>query len=348
VEKESYSAPPNEDDIDDMLEEAAGKNLKRDDWMEAPSALDIDYVQRKRVEEKPSKVAASEADFKLKMHKNELNHFLKDARQENEDAETKSLEEPAAHEVDYDFGDAGSFWRMTKLKAVYDEAKESGKSVEEIALERYGGFREFDDAREEEMELDRRKMYGDGYVGKIKPSGELFEERKLSKGIHSPRPRSRSSEMPHLPPQGTEFREVPKQNETKILDQTALNKLRAQMMKAKLKKDPNAAALEAEYNAAMAAAANRTEPEVVVLNAMENRMLAGGRKGEVKAIDNKRGRERRLVEENEDMSIEDMVRQERRTKTQNGGMVFAERIAKDAKFDVIYILSHTPPDGKVC
>jgi hypothetical protein len=62
--------------------------------------------------------------------------------------------------------------------------------------------------------------------------------------------------------------------------------------------------------------------------------LAGTR-GEVKAIENKRGRERGLVEENEDMSIEDMVREERRTRGQAGGegMKAAERIAKDAKFD---------------
>jgi len=68
---------------------------------------------------------------------------------------------------------------------------------------------------------------------------------------------------------------------------------------------------------------------------MESRMLAGGRKGEVNAIENKRGKERGLVEENEDMSIEDMVRQEKRTRGQfgGGGRAFAERIAKDAKFD---------------
>jgi hypothetical protein len=227
---------------------------------------------------------------------------------------------------------------MTKLKTVYDAAKESGRSVDEVALERYGGYREFDDAREEEMELDRRKMYGDGYVGKIKPSGELYEERKLARGIHEPRSRRTSSTITkELPPQGTEMAESGGSGaKTGVLDQTALNKLRAQMMKAKMKKDPKAAQMEEEYNAAVAAAANRTEPEVVVLNAMENRMLAGNREGEYKAITNKRGQERGLVEENEDMSIEDMVRQERRTKTQNGGMVFAERIAKDAKFDVSF------------
>lgn len=332
VEKESYNAPPVDDDLDDMLEAATDKDAKRDAWMEAPSALDIDYVQRKKKEEKPSKIHSTQADYDLKIHKMELNTFLKDAMEGIKSPEDEALQQPATHEVDYEFGDAGSSWRMTKLKAVYNAAKESRQAVEEIALERFGSLREFDDAREEEIELDRRNMYGRGYVGKIKPSGELFEERKLSKGIHR-EPSLPSRDLPDLPPQGTEFDEAA-QAKTVRLDQTALNKLKAQMMKAKLKKDPNAATLEAEYNAAMAVAANTTESDVVVLSAMDNRMLTGGRKGEVVEIGNKRGRERGLVNENEDMSIEDMVRQERRTKTQNNGLVFAERIAKDGKFDV--------------
>ncbi|KIV98912.1 hypothetical protein, variant [Verruconis gallopava] len=328
AEKESYAPPPNDDDLDDMLASATSKDLKRDDWMQAPSAIEVEYRQRKK-EAPPRKVAASEAEFRLKMHKNELNHFLKDS-QDDEDAESNLSSKKGREEVDYEFGDTGSQWRMTKLKAVYDTAKESGRAVEEVALERYGSLREFDEAREEEIELERRKLYGEGYVGKVKPSGELFEERKLSKSTPSQRNTSVSAEAGGSFPQGTEPKET---SATKVLDATALNKLRAQVMKAKMKKDPSAAALEAEYEAAMAASANRPEPDVVVLSAMENRMLAGGRAGEVKPIDNKRGRERGLVEENEDMSIEDMIRQERRTKTQNGGLVLAERIAKDAKFD---------------
>lgn len=118
------------------------------------------------------------------------------------------------------------------------------------------------------------------------------------------------------------------------LDQTALNKLKAQMMKAKLMKKPEAARLSAEYDKAAAQFANTKPPDVIVLGHMESRLLAGTR-GEVKAVDNKRGRERGTVEENEDMSIEDMVREERRTRNQAGGESkrFAERIAKDGKFD---------------
>jgi hypothetical protein len=333
VEKGSYDAPPNEDTLDELLEAAADKNLKRQSWMEAPSAMDVDYVQRRKVEEKPTTNQATQKDYQLKMHKNELNTRLLDSLDEG-DPSLKALNKPAEHEVNYTFGDDGAQWRMTKLKAVYRQAEESSRPLEDIAEERFGDLRSFDDAREEEIELDRRKMYGNGYVGKIKPGGELFEERKLSKGIRRGSSSHHGSETPRLPPQGTILEESSgPRSLAPVLDQTALNKLKAQMMKAKLKKDPRAAQLEAEYNEAAAAASQRG-PDVVVLNAMDNRMLAGSREGEVIKLENKRGRERGLVKENEDMSIEDMVKHERRTKNQGEGMAFAERIAKDAKFDV--------------
>ncbi|KAG7106313.1 Pre-mRNA-splicing factor cwf19 like protein [Verticillium longisporum] len=117
------------------------------------------------------------------------------------------------------------------------------------------------------------------------------------------------------------------------MDQTTLNRLRAQMVKAKLMRAPNAAQLESEYNAAAASFATKG-PQSVTLGAQDNRMLAGSR-GEVKAVETKRGRERGNVEANDDMTIEDMVREERRTRGQAGGegARLAERIAKDGKFD---------------
>lgn len=310
--------------------------LKRDSWMEAPSALDIEVKHRRPTEaSKPTTSGSSKADFELKIHDNELNkHHLQDLADGNEKLH-EALEQPARHEVDYEFGDNGAPWRMTKLKAVYRQAEDSGRTVEEVALDKYGDLRTFDDAREEQLELERRETYGEGYVGKVKPSGELFQERKLEAGVR----RERTTASPDDQEQEAEIRmidvpEVPRLTTT--LDQTALNKLKAQMMKARLRGAPEATKLEAEYNVAAASFANRKEPEVVVLGTMENRMLAGGRKGEVKDIENRRGRERRLVEENEDMSIEDMVREERRTRGQAGGegQRFAERIAKDGKFDV--------------
>ncbi|KAK4949783.1 Pre-mRNA-splicing factor cwf19 [Elasticomyces elasticus] len=302
--------------------------LKRDSWMEAPSALDVDYIQRKRPEPSPAKAANLGADFELKLHEKELNHHLRDLQsgKKVDDLET----EPATHEVDYTFGDAGSQWRMTKLKAVYRQAKESGRKVEDVALERFDSLREFDDAREEEIELDRRKTYGERYVGKEKPSGELFQERKLDSGIRRPHPRN---EEPS-PDDVMEQMPVSTSQTGPKVDQTALNKLKAQLMRAQLRKDPKAADLEKEYHEAVASFSAQ-DPAVITLSAMDSRMLSSAPRNEVKAVSNRRGAERGNVEENEDMSIDDMVREERRTRGQAGGEGerFAERIAKDAKFD---------------
>ncbi|MCJ1388671.1 hypothetical protein MMC18_001520 [Xylographa bjoerkii] len=309
--------------------------LKRDSWMEAPSALDVEIVQR-RTRDAPevSTFVSAKADFEQKIHDNELSqHHLQDVRGDDEEA-IEDLQEPAQHEVDYTFGDNGAQWRMMKLKAVYRQAEESGQSIEEAALDKYGDLRSFDDAREEEVELERRDTYGEGYVGKEKPSGEFFQERKLDAGVRREYALG-DVEEEIIPAHIQEIETMDPPARTALLDQTALNKLKAQMMKAKLHGAANATTLESEYNTTMAAFVNGKEPEVVVLGTMENRMLAGGRQGEVKNINNRRGRERGLVEENEDMSIEDMVREERRTRGQAGGegQRFAERIAKDGKFD---------------
>lgn len=305
--------------------------LKRDSWMEAPSATDIEFVHKKTenlVEIGRRKDLKEE--FEENLHEREVKRQLEEAA--DEEVKDAVVEEPAQHEVDYIFGDAGSKWRMKKLKNVYRQAKESSESIEKVALRQYADLRSFDDAREEEIELERRETYGEGYVGKEKPSGDLFQERKLDMGIHRDTMESQD-EQPEAEIKAIDTKEPPRKT---AVDLTTLNRMRAKMMRAKLRDAPEATQLEAEYNAAAAGALPTNEPGVVVLGTMENRMLAGGRGSEIKNIDNKRGRERGHVEENEDMSIEDMIREERRTRGQAGGegLRLAERIAKDEKFDV--------------
>lgn len=310
-------------------------HLQRDSWMEQPSALDIKYTQ-KNVQKPPQVInpGRSKADFELKIHENELNkHHLEDLA-EGKDVPEEFAEQCPKHEVDYHFGDAGAQWRMTKLKGVYRRAEETGKAIDAVGEEQYGDLQSFDDAREEQTELDRRETYGEGYVGKEKPSGELFQERKVEMDLRRERSISRDeTSFSQAPPK--EMKTGESVATTVPIDQTALNRLKAQMLKAQVRGSPNATELEVEYNSAIAGFANQKQPDVVVLGAMDNRQLAGSRKGEVVNVDNKRGRERGLVEENEDMSIEDMVKQERRTRQQTGGdgQLFAESIAKDAKFD---------------
>ncbi|RNJ53552.1 hypothetical protein D7B24_001705 [Verticillium nonalfalfae] len=290
--------------------------LVRDAWMTAPSALDVDYVHRRDKDQKPP----PKEEPPRVIHEREINKEI--------DSPKVSLpDNPAERTFNYKFGDSGSQWRMMKLKAVYTAAEQSGRTPEEVALERFGGLREFDDAREEKSELDRRQIYGEGYVGKEQPTGELYEERMAKLSITQ----TTTNEAPDELEQGVVIPDEPMQHTP--MDQTTLNRLRAQMVKAKLTRAPNAAQLESEYNAAAASFATKG-PQSVTLGAQDNRMLAGSR-GEVKAVETKRGRERGNVEANDDMTIEDMVREERRTRGQAGGegARLAERIAKDGKFD---------------
>ena len=309
--------------------------IKRDSWMEPPSAYDIEYIQRgmkKAPEEAVSR--SSKPGFELKIHEKELNkHSLQDLA-DGKSLHQETLEENPPHDVNYSFGDTGAAWRMTKLKGVYRRAEEERRDVDDVAREQYGGLEYFDEAREEQIELERREMYGQGYIGKERPSGDLFIERKIESSIRRPHRQDDSAPSDDLKnAKPTELQPTP--SEKIAIDQTALNRLKARMLKAKLKGSPEYAHIEAEYNAALASFANQKQPDVIVLGAMENRMLTGGRQGEIRAVDNRRGRERGLVEENEDMTIEGMVREERRTRGQAGGdgRRFAERIAKDGKFD---------------
>ena len=346
VEKEAMTAPPEEDVLDERDENLRDEKVQRDAWMQEPSALDVDYMHSRKSKAPPSQFVGAKEGHEMKVHETEVNQHLKDLERDFDDSEDDGgagdaavVDEPAQHEVTYTFGDAGSSWRMTKLKAIYRQAEESGRTVDDVALERYGDLRDFDDAREEERELDRRKMYGKDYVGLEKSSGELFRERKMKAGIRresSNQHKDAHEKISDKLPQGKALpNESSPPAKTVPLGPTALNKLKAQMMKAKLRNAPNAAQLEEEYKLAEEAShANTKQPDVVVLNNMENRQLASGRGGEVKSLSGKRAQERGLVEENDDMSIEDMVRQERRTarNAAGSGKEFAERIAKDGKF----------------
>lgn len=281
-------------------------------------AIEIDYIQRGKKEKTPPPKQVPERVI----HHRELNTGLGGAS----GASANDLDE-ATNEVDYNFGDEGSQWRMTKLNAVYRTAEQTGRSADEVGEERFGSLRDFDNAREEKIEMDRRKVYGEGYKGAEKPTGELYQERMAKT---RPPPKEELYDQDDEPEQG-----VVMEDAVPPVDQTTLNRMRAQVMKAKLRKAPDAGKLEAEYNAALTRFnGTASGDKAVVLDATHSRMLAGTR-NEVKAIDNKRGRERGTVEANEDMTIDDMVREERRTRGQAGGegVRLAERIAKDAKFD---------------
>lgn len=310
------------------IADGRGPKIKRDSWMEEPSGREVVYTQKSN-----QNVPAST-----------VSRFLESTAQNTVPASESNAENfqenvvrgPDSHDVDYVFGDAGAKWRMMKLKGVYRRAEELGRSIEDVAIEQYGNLREFDYAREEQTEIDRRETYGEGYVGKEKPNGELSLERQHETKARNERTGS-TKELAVEADDPPEFvKSILPSSDQGQVDQSTLNRLRARMMKAKLKGSVDAEKLQAEYEKAVRSSTVYLDPETVVLGAMDNRMLTGGRGSEVKSIDNKRGKERGLVEENEDMTIEDMVREERRNKNHPGGegLRYAERIAKDGKFDV--------------
>ncbi|RKF54943.1 Pre-mRNA-splicing factor cwf19 [Golovinomyces cichoracearum] len=313
--------------------------IKRDDWMEAPPTIDSGYAF-KRTDDRKSGTdsSTSKLDYKLNISKNELNLSLLDNTNTYDATEKVNIDDSENPQcVSYKMGDAGSQWRMTKLRAVYTQAKQSGKTVDEIAIERYDNLQEFDHAREEQLEVERRKIFGEGYIWKEKPTGEIFRQRGVDQNSEiTARKESIDSKNKEESLSQTTVNKLNTNNHVEItLDLTELNRMKAQLIKARLKKSDKVAKLEEDYNKAMKEyTENSSKPTIITLGHMENRMLAGTR-GEVIPINNKKGRERGLVKDNEDMSIEDMVREERRTKGQHGGdsLRAAESIAKDSKFE---------------
>ncbi|QUC15765.1 uncharacterized protein UV8b_00006 [Ustilaginoidea virens] len=311
--------------------EASAAAPARDAWMTAPSALQVEHVHRAQPRtrttppEKPKRV----------IHSRELNRRLGSTDDDDGGRHHHSPGSPTMtteHKADYVFGDAGSSWRMTKLRGVYSTAEMSGRPVDDVAVERYGSLREFDAACEEKEEMGRRKIYGSGYKEKDVPTGDLHRARAQQPQEVAAASDEAEAAAADPPPRGGAAAVVPQAP----ADQTSLNRLRAQMMRAKMRNAPNAAQLEEEYNRAscgLAPASQEGAAAAVVLGAMHTRQLAGPR-GEVRPVASRRGRERGLVEDNPDMTLDDMVREERRTKNQAGGegLRLAQRIARDGGY----------------
>ncbi|GAA5979489.1 hypothetical protein JCM5350_003922, partial [Sporobolomyces pararoseus] len=68
-------------------------------------------------------------------------------------------------------GSSGSGWRMTKLKRTYEAAEEEGRSIEDVALERYGSIEAFEEAKEEKRVLDERDANRRGGRGRAPGGG---------------------------------------------------------------------------------------------------------------------------------------------------------------------------------
>ena len=85
---------------------------------------------------------------KLQISSREINEQFKQGKHVDEyKNETKRKPTP---------GDAGSNWRMMKLKRVYEHSKEDNIPIDVLGIERFGSLEAFRDAQEERKILDQR------------------------------------------------------------------------------------------------------------------------------------------------------------------------------------------------
>lgn len=289
------------------------------------------------------------------------------------------------------FGDGGLQWRLTKLKRVFEQAEREGRAVEEVAMDRYGSLEEFQAAlRERDASQSRhssrpnsggsrrsgdssRPSTGSGFrrPGEAPPSTsatprrlsedrvvELTEADLKRDQLRYTAPSSdslqrletdqspRASNHLHGPPISSANSAGP------VMSADELNKLKAKIMKAKLRNDPSVGKLEAEYDhqvALMAAAdkssgvpAQSDSGNIVTLPKFDSRgkyMDVGSSPGKGESSRNRyiSKSDRRLQSEKDDradhdMSIQDILRQEKMS-GYTADEEMAKRIAKDGKFD---------------
>ncbi|KAG0375794.1 hypothetical protein BGX24_008660 [Mortierella sp. AD032] len=136
-----------ESDVTDNQEAEveADRGPKRDSWMTDAGGMDFGLMGALKVkkpkEDKPN-------PDQLKVSSRELNTHFK--------AGLHVDQYPVNEKPSYTIGDAGSSWRMTKLKRVLESAEERGVAPEIVGVERYGSIEKFDEAMDERRELDRR------------------------------------------------------------------------------------------------------------------------------------------------------------------------------------------------
>ncbi|CAO3586095.1 unnamed protein product [Absidia cylindrospora] len=120
----------------------------RHDWMLNDSFDFSDMGTKKTVAKDEDKPNPDE----LKISHRELNTQLKAGLSIDEYKEEKRST--------IKFGDAGSNWRMMKLKRIMEQAEDERRSVQEVGLERYGSKEKLQEALDERAYLDQRKGNG--------------------------------------------------------------------------------------------------------------------------------------------------------------------------------------------
>ena len=312
---------------DDSLEKSLAEQFDEDMWEEKPQ--DSELTEQPKIE-RQSWMTESKTDInndpfgsflgaikeKKPIEKPKQEGPVMSSRELNPDA-FKPPSSPSETEEDdkykpptYTIGDSGSSWRMMKLKNLYAAAKEAMRPVEDLAIERMGSLRAFDEAREEEIELERRKRdrRGEG-VMKVKVTGELYLQR-LAKQLKQSRRQEKQRQQEQPPP-------IPSNvtADSPPITQSDLNKLQAALLRAEMTSSPTAAKLAEEYSLLVEKFnTQQSAPEIIRLPTSHSTLLPHLSREQSKS--------------ETEMTIEDMVKEERATKR----LQTVDRISRDRKF----------------
>ncbi|KAI9496028.1 CwfJ C-terminus 1-domain-containing protein-like protein [Zychaea mexicana] len=285
----------------------------------------------------------------------------------------------------FKFGDAGSKWRMTKLKRVMEQAEDEGLTIEKVGIERYGSLEKLNEALDERAFLDGKKKHSSS----SSRSSSRRDSPPASSSNTSKRfmyaetdAASKSFKRPESVDEfGRELKRRKKSPDTSspliitqhqmpaafsspepILTRDQLNKLNAEVLKAKLMGKDNAEELEKEYQkqlqlfeAAETGVAEGTDQDgksVSILPTVDSggrfydyalsndSTISSDRKGKNKerfqnTHDPKTGERLRYGTTDDKISLMDMVRQEKAGSraTSNMDLEFANKIMTDATFE---------------
>ncbi|KAG1473468.1 hypothetical protein G6F56_000939 [Rhizopus delemar] len=177
------------------------------------------------------------------------------------------------------FGDAGSNWRMMKLKRTKEQAEDENRSLWEVGVEKYGSEEKFQEALDEREYLDNRKRPrrdddrhsskrdshrrhdtdrksddrgGRRYMFTNSDSHQkIFKRPEPPKRALSPLPKESHSKHTHIQPTIPPIHAIPTIQQTpaiSALTRDQLNKLNAKLVKARLMGMGNIEELEKQYN----------------------------------------------------------------------------------------------------
>ncbi|KAJ3186947.1 hypothetical protein HDU85_006984 [Gaertneriomyces sp. JEL0708] len=281
---------------------AAAPGVAREDWM-LTRGDDFDFsgnrgqpIERRKTEAELKKEAEEKARSIIRSER-ELNPFFQnDGDGHPPSTSTTELETPRKK---YEYGDAGSSWRMMKLRRVLQMAEEEDRPVEVVAIERYGSLEEFREAQAERAYLDDRKStvkrkdeFGRDipYRPSARKSGSFHKPGETPSSVRSNSSRATTPMTPRnespsvraaagrlLPTISTPPVTSPMTPAQPLptVSTDDLNKLYSKVLKAKLMNAADAAHLEAEYEKQKAIHATQSQsggaPASVLLNRINSR-----------------------------------------------------------------------------